>query len=255
MTGRSRVKALSILVLLIPALLAGCASKGRAKTEEIGGIQSNSDADIYAEMAVEYMRNGRYDIALQKVEKGLTVDKRYAPLHAVAGTAYGRVGDKAKAEEHFSRALSISPTDPYVLNAHATYLCDTRQFAKADAAYRKALSNPLYSTPYVALFNAGSCAERAGNRGKAEQYYRQALGRNVNHPDSLLKLAGIEYDRGNTKVAQAFMAKYSKVGQPTPAALLLAVRIERKLGNHKVAKALENSLRQRYPGAPQIKEL
>jgi Tfp pilus assembly protein PilF len=51
------------------------------------------------------------------------------------------------------------------------------------------------------------------------------------------------------------MLRYGQVGQPTPDALLLASRIEGKLGNKATAKDLADALRKRYPDAPQIMDL
>jgi type IV pilus assembly protein PilF len=103
--------------------------------------------------------------------------------------------------------------------------------------------------------NAADCARRNNRDSQAETYLRRALTRSPNYPPALFAMAERTFARGDYKEARGYLARYSRVGPTTPAALLLAARIERKLGNTTEAKSLEAALRQRFPDAPEIMQL
>jgi type IV pilus assembly protein PilF len=222
---------------------------------DFGLREGESPADLYVELAVEYLRQGQMETALRRAKTALKQDPSNAQAHNVMALIFQRLRQDSLAEQHFQRAIDLQPQDPYIRNAYASFLCDRRQFAQAEAQYKKAIANPLYPTPWVAMTNMGICANRAGNSSKAEIYFHQALSANPRFWPAQVAIAELEYDRGNYDAARDRLEAYFKVAQPTAQALLLAVRVERKLGSKKRAKTYAELLRRNYPDSPEALQL
>ena len=67
--------------------------------------------DIYAYDVVAWnlFKNGKFEEAREAVSKALKLGTQDAKLHYHAGMIYQRLGEKEKAREHLSRALTINP--------------------------------------------------------------------------------------------------------------------------------------------------
>jgi type IV pilus assembly protein PilF len=193
-------------------------------------------------MAAEYFRLGQMDAALRNAERGISEDKDNPRGYYMIAVIYQKIGEISKADDNFKRAVELSPKNPDVRNAYGTFFCSQRRYAEAQQQFAKALENPLYNTPWVAMTNAGTCAASAGNPSQAESDYRRALNANPRFGPALLKMAEIEYGRGNAKGAKSYLDTFLQSNTPTPQALALAVRTERKLGNPKGAATYEQVL-------------
>ncbi|MEA3275847.1 MAG: type IV pilus biogenesis/stability protein PilW [Pseudomonadota bacterium] len=243
---------------LICALLAACTGKAVRDADATGGlgaVQKESPADLYVKLAVEYLKDGQTETALRKIKKGLSVDDKNAQAHNVIALIYQNLGQSDLAEKHFRRAVSLQPKDPYILNAWGSFLCDERKYSDADEQFNNALSNPLYGTPWVALTNAGICARRSGNTSKAEDYLRRALSANPGFGPAMSAMAETDYQQGRYKSARSYLDRYFKAAPATAQTLLLAVRVERKLGSRKRASRYEKLLRKNFPDSLQVLEL
>jgi type IV pilus assembly protein PilF len=239
-------------------LVVGCTGKGLHKddaTGDLGRPQEENPADLYVKLAVEYLRQGDMEKALLRAKKALSEDPNDAQAHNVIALIYQRLGQRELAETHFRKAVALAPEDPYILNAYASFLCGSGKFAEAESEYKKALANPLNPAPWIAMTNMGTCAERNGKATKAEGYFSQALNANPSFGPALAAMAGLDYDRGRYKSAKTLLDRYFRVAQPTPQALLLAVRVERKVGSHKRAETYAQLLRKSYPNSRELLQL
>jgi type IV pilus assembly protein PilF len=243
--------------------LAGCAGTGGMRldeggdaTGELGQIKPVSNpADVYIQLAVEYLRNNTYSVALQNAKKAVIVSPDYATAHNVLGVVYQRIGEREQAEKHFRKAVALDPRDPFALNAYGGFLCAGKRFDEADAMFRRALENPLYQTPWVALTNAGMCAAQAGRRDQAEAYLRKGLQANGKFAPALLKMADISYEQGNMLSARAYLQRYAEVAEPTAESLWLGIRAERALGDRDQEASYSLLLRARYPDSNEVQLL
>ncbi|EIC20084.1 type IV pilus biogenesis/stability protein PilW [Thiorhodovibrio frisius] len=220
------------------------------------GTAPESPADLYVNMASAYLQRGQIDAALTRAKQAVREDRGSARARYMLAIVYQRIGEHADAEKQFQKAVEIDAKNPDYRNAWGVILCKQARYREADEQFQKALDNPLYANPEVALANAADCARRAGDTVKAERYWRQALEKNPRFGPALLNMAGQNLANGDAQGARGYMARYVAAGNAaTPQALLLAVRIERALGNTAAAKKLETSLRQRFPDATEIMEL
>lgn len=246
-----------LLLIGILVLLSACTGSGVRDGDggDLGLTGKESPGDLYVKLAIEYLKAGQTQTALIKVQKALKEDPNNAGAHSIIALIHQRLGQQQLAEQHFSKAVRLEPKDPYILNAYASYLCDQRKFSEAETQYKKALANPLYPTPWVVMTNMGTCAVRSGNRSKAENYFRDALSANPNFGPALAAMADLDYGRGAYKSAQTYLDHYFRVAGPSPQVLLLAVRVERKLGSRKRAATYAQMLRKNYPSSYETQQL
>jgi type IV pilus assembly protein PilF len=244
-----------LLAAVCACLLLSACGGGATKKGSSDLIEDESPGDLYVNMAAAYYQRGQMDEALDRALQGIAQDKRNPRAHYVLGIIYQRLGKTKEARQYFAEALRIEPNNPDFLNAHGSILCLERKYAEALAEFEKALADPLYRAPEVARLNAADCARRANRRAESERYMREALSANPNFAPALLAMAKLSFERGAYLDARNYMARYSRVGQATPEALLLASRIEARLGNKKDAQALAEALRARFPDAPEVMQL
>ena len=238
-----------VYLVIVGVLLSACASNG---VRDLDVSEDESPADLYVRLAAEYYNRGETETALRKIQKGLEEDDSNAQAHNVIATIYQRLDQDSLAEQHFRRALSLAPKDPYILTAWGNYLCEKRRFEQADAQFNKALANPLHKAPWMTLTRAGVCGRGAGKTRKAEEHFRRALSINPGHYPALLQMAELDYTKGRYKSARHYLERYFKVRGYTPKSLLLATRVERKLGSRKRARSYEQMLRKKFPDAPEV---
>lgn len=252
MSHRRSALVLGLGSVLLALSLTGCAS-GFKKSSEVP--EGESPADLYVDLATEYIQRGQLDTALARAKQAVAADRKSARAHYILAIAYERLGDRQQAQREFAEAVKRAPKNPDYRNAWGAMLCADGQYDAGLREIQTALADPLYQGREVALMNAADCSLRAGRRGDFERYLQQALERDPNFAPALLELAKLAYQRGDYQSARSLMTRYSRTGTTTPEALLLAARIERQLGNLTLARTLENALRKRYPQSREVIEL
>ena len=188
-----------IIALTVVLLLNACTTGGMREDQsgQLGQTQAESPADIYVNLGIAYMREGQSDIALQKLHRGLDLDPDNAQAHNVIAILYERLGQSEKASEHYQDAVRLAPKNPYIHNAYGSYLCKQKKYSEADTSFNQALKNPLYTTPWIALTNAGICKLQDENIDQAETYLRQALTLDARFAPALEQMAKVTFLRQN----------------------------------------------------------
>jgi len=243
--------------LLWAAIITGCATRGGINdtTGNLGIEKRDSPAKIYVEMGIAYMRDGQDAVALKKLRKALSVDGSNPEAHNVIAILYERLGESEQAAYHYDQAIKFDSKDPYIRNARGSFFCKQNRFKEADDEFQMALANPLYPTPWVALGNAGLCAERAGDKVNAEGYYRRALTANQQYAPVLFQMAGLSFEQGHPMSARAYLERYHDATAATSASLWLGVQVEQKLGDRMKAVEYKRRLLREFPDAPEIQAL
>jgi type IV pilus assembly protein PilF len=206
-------------------------------------------------MGIAYMREGQSAVALQKLKQAIAIDPNYGQAHNVIAILYERLGKQELAAEHYARAVQLEPQDPYIRNARGSFFCKQSKYQEAEAEFESALSNPLYPTPWVAMTNAGLCAERSGDVVKAENFYRRALSNNQQYFQALYQMAELALQQGNFLSARGYLERYNAVAEPTAGSLWLGVQIESRLGDFDKASEYQRQLRDKFPDSPEIQLL
>ena len=244
----TRLLCCAVLVFLAVA----CSGSGAPKMDS---KQREQAAEYNLQLGVDYFRQGNLQQAKEKLEKSLEQNPRNAQTHVAAGLLYDRLGDDKKAENHFSRAVSLDANNPDILNNYAVYLCRKGQAQKGEKYAVQAATDPLYKTPEAAYLNAGYCAAGAGDTARAANYFRQALAVRPRFPEALIRLADLEFNAGNYLPARAFLERYLQTVPANPEALWLGVRIEKGLGNTSSAGDYARRLKNEFPTADETRAL
>ncbi|MEO1889255.1 MAG: type IV pilus biogenesis/stability protein PilW [Cycloclasticus sp.] len=243
---------LRLLMLLMVLVLSACqAQQIREESSSLQGAEK-SPADVYVSLGVEYMNRGMNDVALEKLRRGLQVDRSSSNAHNVIAVLYDRLGETALAGQHYEDAVRLRPSNSSAQNNYARYLCGIKKYELADLHFNKALKNPLYKSPLLALTNAGTCAWKAGDLTKAEAYYRTALQRNKRFAVTLLQMAKLKFEQKNFLSVRAYLQRFREVNKHTPASLWLGIQAEDKLGNQGGVVSYILQLKQLYPDSHEV---
>lgn len=234
------------LVLAVAASLAGCAG-GPAGTGSAVPTATSRAADENVALAQQYIRDGQYEVALGRLQHALTLDPRSANAHTMMGLLNERIGREQQAGVSYRRATELRPESGDMANNYGTWLCRNGQRSEGMGMFERALQDPFYRTPGIALANAGSCARQAGELDRADGYLRRALAEDPTNPRVLQDLAHIQYSRGDFLRARAFLQRRESSGEVGPELLELAARIEDSLGDASAANRYRSRLLSEFP--------
>ena len=256
-------------ITLTLALLGGCASQphGPAVRDAAGGevaidldtcgrVATDPEhklskderlAEIRMALGAGYMQQGELDVALRELEQSLDLNPRSASAHATMALLQLRLGKPQLAEEHYRKALELSPSDPEIHNNFGVYLCGQNRLKEADAQFRCAIANPLYRTPAMAYTNAAECALRHGGGPRVTTDLQTAVEIDSTYTPAMLLLAEVSLQDGDAKTARAQLARYVRQVGQTPASLALGIRVETALGDLDRAASYRLLLKNRYP--------
>jgi type IV pilus assembly protein PilF len=241
------------LLLCVALLLSACAStSGRDDAAEENSARKA--AELNTQLGREYMSRGQYEIAMEKLKKAVASDEDFAPAHTMLAVLYETLGEFDDAGRHYREAVRSAPDNGDVNNNYGAFLCRTGQGAGADPYFERALEDPFYRTPAVAMANAGGCALGRGDEAAAETFLRKSLAYDNNFPDALLSMAALSYERDDFLRARAFLQRYESAGPMTAESLYLGFRIERQLSNERQTQRYRSELLQRFPDAPETAE-
>ncbi|NNF51664.1 MAG: type IV pilus biogenesis/stability protein PilW [Gammaproteobacteria bacterium] len=243
----------TFVAIMVLTLLVGCISTTtgprKPRTSDADAAQAN------AALGLNYMQQGKLELAMDKLKRALKQDPEMAGAHATIAMLYGRMGDPDFAEKHYRRAMQLSPGDPDLQNNYGVFLCGRDRYEEAENWFLSAAGNGRYRTPEAALTNAGVCARNVPAAEKAEGFFRQALARNPGFSEALWQMADLSFERGNLMQARAFLERHMDNAKATPEALWLGVRMEQSLGHGDVARNYAVRLKTEFPTAVQTRML
>jgi type IV pilus assembly protein PilF len=236
--------------------LAGCVTNtdgdfGGKLPQASRGQEAEDAARIHTELGQQYMANGDLQTAMEKLTKALQFDKDYAPAHTVMAVLDERINRPEEAELHYRRAVQLEPDKGGPNNNLGTFLCRIGKGSEAIGFFRKALKDPFYKTPDVALTNEGICQLRMNDRAGAEESLRKALEANPRNGEALLQVANLLYLNNDAFRARAFIQRFDALGQPSAVALKLGYDIETRLGNMDAAQTYRRRLQGQFPDSEQ----
>lgn len=238
-------------IVLVAALLAGCATPSGGGGEN----ESRNRARAFTDLAGAYFARAQYKIALDELRKAITADSSYGPAYNVYGQVYMELAEDKLAEESFRRAIELDRNDSVARNNYGWFLCTRGRYDEGLAQFGLALRNPLYSQPELAMANAGVCAEKKGDVALAEANLVKSLKLQPDNANTLLKLAALQYRKGQYFEARRYLARHAELVPPNAESLWLGVRLERKLGDRAQEAAYGLQLRKRFPDSNEARQL
>lgn len=241
----------------VALLLVACGSGsiGNVKKES-AATQRQEAARTRTDLGQKYMQQGKLEVALENLNKALEYDPGYVDAHTVIAVLYETINEPAKAGEHYKRAVELKPKGGAEANNYGWYLCRQGRYDESQTYFDRALADPFYQTPTLALTNSGTCYAKAGKRDEADQRLRLALEQNPHDGETLIQLASLAYDKGDFLKARGFMQRFEALSpQPRPDALMLGRNIELRLGNGSAAGDYTRRLLQAFPDSEQARSL
>jgi tetratricopeptide (TPR) repeat protein len=149
---------------MLLALMAGCATSQ----------YDQEKADVHLNIASAYLGSSQYTSALKEL---LTAEK-FAPkdprIRYLLGITYFAKDLKKEAMAEFKTALTLKPDYSDVHSFIGTIYINESQWNMAIESFNKALANPLYQTPGVALYNMGRAYYEKGQYREAVKKYEEA---------------------------------------------------------------------------------
>ena len=218
-------------------------------------VSPKDRANLHAELGAGYYERGQMDIALQELNEAATLDPSNARVYNISGLVYAMLGENAKAEQSFQRALALAPQDSDIRHNWGWFLCNTGRPREAIPEFEQALRNPLYRSPDVAMVNAGRCSMAFGDNAAAESYFRRAQAFAPGNVGANYGLALLAYRGGRQDEARTWMKRLMQQPTPSPEVLYLGMCIERKGGDRVVETSYVAQLRNRYPDSAETKAI
>jgi len=261
---RSLARRAAIAAVALVLSCAGCGNDFTRKSSTVRtppspDVSSKSDpkraAEINLGLAQGYFGQGNLKDAMTKVERAIQLDPKLAGAHTLMALIDEQINRMSEADFHHKRAVELEPKNGAFHNNYGAFLCRQGRFDEADASFAKALADPFYETPQVALGNRGSCALSAGKADVAEQSLRAALKLRPDDHDVMMNLARALYVKGDLLKARAFAQRCVDSGKPTAEALDLALQIEQKLGNDGGIQEYRTRLMAEFPNSDQARRL
>ncbi|MDQ1314292.1 MAG: type pilus assembly protein PilF [Pseudomonadota bacterium] len=245
-------------ILLAAALLAGCAGQpvgesGVANTQV--DSESRQRARAFTDLASAYFARAQYKVALDELRKAITADNHFGPAYNAYGLIYMELTEDKLAEENFRHAIELDRSDSVTRNNYGWFLCTRGRYDEGLEQFSIALRNPLYTHPEEAMANSGLCAERKGDLALAEANLAKSLKLQPDNPNTLLKLAGLNFRRGRLMETQRLLGRHAELAPPTSESLWLGLRLERKLGDRSQEAAYGLQLRKHFPDSNEAKLL
>ncbi len=130
-------------------------------------------ADAYNLLGTIYYQREKYKIALDLINKAISMDKKKAIYYNNLGNALRGTGETKEAEKAFRKAVKIKPKYVSALNNLGTSILAGGNLSSAISTYQKALKiNPKF---YAARHNLGNAYYEKGETEKALLCYREVL--------------------------------------------------------------------------------
>jgi type IV pilus assembly protein PilF len=231
--------------------LSACANSGSMNQR----ASANEAAVANMNLGAGYLRQGNTELAIERLRRALAQDPRLVDAHSTIAVAYDQIGKVEDAETHYRRAAQLDPDNGGAANAYAVFLCRQNRYTEAEPFFRRAADNATYTTPEVALTNAGVCARDSGQLDAAAENFRLALVRNPTYPDALLNMMDLSYQSGNYLQARAFVQRYIQARPATAAVLWTCFNVERELKDDAAAERCATQLRNGFQGSPELAQL
>ena len=248
----------SIVIALVLAACVGCSSTSSTQSRPVtdtGGADGRRRSEVHTALAGEYYSRGNYSVALSETRMAIKDDPTYFMAYNMQALVLMELREDGPAREAFNRALALAPNNAEVLNNFGWFLCLRNDTARGLEMMRRAASDTLYPTPEKAWFSIGLCLRRAGQAAEAEDALRRAV---LIRPDmigALYNLAQLTYERGNSKDAEVYLSRYTRLSTPNLEALALGVKVARANGDRAAEDSFMQQLRRRFPDAPELREL
>ena len=225
----------SALLLLIFASVIVDASSAIAKQAPVAkGVLSSAEKPMTYRgqnaitISQELISKQDYAGALKQVEVAISSDPKSGIPYMVKAFLLDQTNQSKKAGEAFKKAVSLSPTNGFVLNSYAVYACEKGRFDEADSYFMKAAVHGSFILTTEAFENAAQCSLKNNDFKLSES--------------ALETLIFVEVHLGSFMEARAFMQRREALGPLDVSLLEIAQQIEKAAGDERAAAQYKKQL-------------
>lgn len=145
-----KIKGLFFLLMIFLILsLTTCASTQQSKIEKA----RENDPTYQYNLGLFYLNSNNIDEAIKYLNKSLTLKPNNHLAWNALGLAYSMKADFASSIKAFQKALEINPQFTEAHNNLGTIYFELKEYDKAEAEYRRALSDPNYNSRELPYYN------------------------------------------------------------------------------------------------------
>ncbi len=251
--------ALRLGAFVLVAALAGCKTTTTvtttSDTSQPSGASAEGDphkrAQVRLQLAAGYYQKGELEVAIREASEASRLDPGLVSAYSLLGLIYMDLQQNTQAEDSFRHALQLGPKDPEVNNNFGWFLCRTRREREALPYFDRAAADRLYSTPAMALQNAGICLMQIGDNERAEKYLVKAFEADATSPVAKFQLAQLYLQTRRPDRAEFYYELLSKGVDANPQTLWLGAKIAHARSDRASERRLSDELRARFPNAPE----
>lgn len=237
------------------ALATACATGTQSSSNDgYGDSDTTIRARAHSDLGAAYLQQNKLEIALTEFTLATKIDANHSPAYNGLGLVYAALGEDAKADANFKKAIQIQPKSSESHNNYGSFLCSKKRFAESIPHFLEAIKNPLYPTPNLAYANAGICSARNNDNKNAEIYLVKALQIEPLTHSAAYQLAEIQFNRGEIVLAKSTVQNTLLIN-PNVETLWLGYKIERSLGGKDAQASYALQLRKQYPDSEQTRLL
>ena len=158
-----------LAILLLVLLISSCNNAGPAN-EKTGDLTKSPDSLLMNENLIQYYREkGRYDSALEVIQKALLKDSAIPRLWQIKGTLEFENEDTLNAIRSFEKTVSLSPNRQYLISLGTLY-AQTKNDKAQSIADSISARNPS-KVDKDAIFIKGLYYTYLGNKQKAIGFF------------------------------------------------------------------------------------
>ncbi len=179
-------------------VLAGVAGCGGAAREA-----QVKDAEAYYKLGLAFLMEGRPAPALQKLSRAETLTPDDPKVLNALGLAYWARGEAGLAEAKFRKAVGVDPKFADAWNNLGALYLSQERYDKAIPPLEKALSNVFYTTQERALTNLGWALHKVGRTAEGKRKLIDAVEVAPGFPLAHKNLGMLYYDEGDYEAALA----------------------------------------------------
>jgi len=242
----------SALIVFLIVAVAGCASSSEREADL---EKKNKRAETHVMLGASYMQRGQLDVANQELQTALSEMPDNSQANNIMGVLQWRLKKYDEADRFFRKALDKDAGNSSAHHNYGAFLCDRGKLDAGVRHFDAAAGDALYPSRAEVNLNAGVCLMKKPAPAAAEKYFREALRINPMLPGALYQMARLSADSGQRLSARGFIERYFQSAEDTPESLLLAVRIERALGNKNAEASYALRLRSKFPASPEAGQL
>ncbi|MEN0036191.1 MAG: type IV pilus biogenesis/stability protein PilW [Cellvibrio sp.] len=241
-----RLLKLALVSVVTVTLLAGCASSGKTGKAN-RQVDKTKSLELHIKLAQGYIDKGNRESARHHLRKAAEISSNSPDATEAMARLYQLEGESVLAEETFKKAIKQKKNFTLANNNYGVFLFGAKRYEEALKQFELAASDLDYDGRASALVNVGRTALLLGKNERAKAAFEHASVLDRGIPDPHIELAEIAFQKQEYADAKKHLDRYQALGQQSPKALLLGIRLERIFGNKDKEASYLLVLKNRFP--------